>query len=142
MVVTKDSDSSVVSAPSWITLCTTLPCPRPAVSTIPSVTINSTNAADEGIYIITLGSKLFNESTIAPSYLSFKAYLHPSPCIKSVLSWGTRKPQDISFKIIQGAVNVPNHFDQVTNSVLNCGLIKYTITPDKVNILNIVSSIS
>ena len=85
MVVTKKSDSSVVSAPSWITLCYNLPCPRPAVTTTPSVTVNAFNAADEGIYIITLGSKLFNESTIAPSYIVFEIYLHPSPCVHTKL---------------------------------------------------------
>ena len=85
MVVTKKSDSLVVLAPSWITLCTTLPCPRPAVTTIPSVTVNSIKAADEGIYIVTLGSKLFNESTIAPSYIVFEVYLHASVCVKTKL---------------------------------------------------------
>jgi hypothetical protein len=62
VVVKNKSDSSIVLAPSWISLCTTLSCPRPAVTTTPSVTVNSNNSADEGIYIITIGSKLYNES--------------------------------------------------------------------------------
>ena len=81
--MTKKSDSSVVLAPNWITLCTILPCTQPGVTTIPSVTVNSSNAADEGIYIVTLGSKLFNESTIAPSYIVFEVNLYPSACIKT-----------------------------------------------------------
>jgi hypothetical protein len=84
VVVTKKSDSSVVSAPSWISLCTTLPCPRPAVTTTPSVTVNSAIVADEGIYIITIGSKLYNESAFSPTIV-LEVNLHPSPCIHTEL---------------------------------------------------------
>jgi hypothetical protein len=55
------------------------------VTTIPSVTVNSSNLNDEGVYIVTLGSKLFNESTIDPSYIVFEVYLHASSCIETKL---------------------------------------------------------
>ena len=83
------ADSSVVSNPTWITLN--------SHQTAPSLAIFSTNASHEGIYLVTVISKLYNESAFSPEF-TFELYLHPSPCIHTVLNPnGTTLVPDMSY---------------------------------------------
>jgi hypothetical protein len=94
--------------------------------------VRSDVPAHERYYTVKVKSMLYSTSTFTPSF-EFKIYLHISPCLKSVLSWGL-KPKDIAFRIKEGAVNTLNHFDQVKNNVVTvpaCGPIKYTISSNK-----------
>jgi hypothetical protein len=59
IVVTKDG--SVVSSPAWITLNNH--------QTSPSMTVNSSDVTHKGSYLVTVKSKLFNESTFSPSFV-------------------------------------------------------------------------
>ena len=58
MVVTKNG--SVVSSPPWIILNSD--------QTSPSMTVNSSDFSHRGNYIVTVNSKLFNESAYTPSF--------------------------------------------------------------------------
>jgi hypothetical protein len=60
-------------------------------NTVAQLTINSNDPSIERYYIVTVKSKLYATSTFWPEF-SFKVYLHVSPCLRSVLTWGTRVP--------------------------------------------------
>ena len=74
------------------------------------VTVNSSDPSLERYYIVTVKSQLYATSTFTPEF-KFKIYLHVSPCLRSVLSWGTIVPLNIAYQIRNGAVNTQNHFD-------------------------------
>jgi hypothetical protein len=58
MVVTKKSDGSVVPTPAWIRI--------ESHQTDPYLVIDSNDVSHEGIYIVTIKSKLYNESDFSP----------------------------------------------------------------------------
>jgi hypothetical protein len=120
--VVKYPVGAIVSSFPWITADET--------QNAPSLKISTVNGSNEAYYTVTVkGNKLYDTSPLEPTF-SFKIYLHISPCLRSVLSWGL-KPKDIAFRIKEGAVNTPNHFEQVKNTVSDCGPIKYTISSNK-----------
>lgn len=82
MVVTQKSDGSVVLAPSDFTLISD--------QTNPSVKLLCGFPSHEGIYLVTVNSKLYNESAFTPSFV-FEVHMHPSPCVhtKFLPSTGT-----------------------------------------------------
>ena len=63
--------------------------------------VSSSDAAYEGYYTVTVKSKLYDTSIYTPEF-KFKIYLHISPCLKSVLTWGANVPQDIFYQIRRG----------------------------------------
>ena len=92
MVVKKKSDSSVVPSPAWISL-------NVSNKLEPKMTVSTSIPTYEGIYLVTVNSKLFNESSFAPSFV-FEIYLHPSPCVKSVFNAnGTIKLPDLAYDV-------------------------------------------
>jgi hypothetical protein len=55
--------------------------------------VSSNAPPDEAYYIVTVkGNKLYDNQTFIEPTFSFKIYIHPSPCLKSKLSWGVQKP--------------------------------------------------
>jgi hypothetical protein len=68
MVVTKKTGGSVVASPTWITLN--------SHQTTPSLTVLSTDPSHNGRYVITVKSRLYNESTFTPEFL-FDIWMTP-----------------------------------------------------------------
>jgi hypothetical protein len=124
MVVRKKSDNSVVTSPSWIT--------RNDDQLTPSLLINTSNAAYEGIYLIEVSSKLFNESAFSPSFL-FELYMHPSPCVHTVINPnGTIKVSDMNYEIHPANVPTTTEFNAYSASPASC-IIQYKFTFDIAN---------
>jgi hypothetical protein len=96
------------------------------------MTIQTTDASHEDVYLVTVRSKLFNESAFSPSF-EFEIYLYPSPCVHAVLNPnGTIKVLDLDYQIHPANIEATTEFNAFTANPNDC-IIQYRFSFDTAN---------
>jgi hypothetical protein len=105
--------------------------------------VNTSNAAYENYYLVTVRAKLYAESSRDP-FITFEIYLHPHPCIKATLSGsnpisllnvGTNTANAHAYNIAYQETAKNREFVHFTASVGGCTPLKYSITTGNASVL-------
>lgn len=95
--------------------------------------MNTLSAAHEGIYIVRFNSKLYAESPFTP-FFEFEVYLHPSPCVHTVINPnGTIKVPDFSYEIHPANIQATTEFNTPTPTPDTTCVLQFKFTFDPAN---------